>query len=309
MELKSCIGEESCPGKVVARQLCSKHWKRWQRGEPIIDGRPSPTTYIEPGDSYQCNKCLEVKDRDKFYPYAKTCKECIVKQNAEPRKVVLDHYGRVCACCGGEDDLQIDHVNGDGGTHRNRVGGGTAIYRYIIKNDFPEGFQTLCGSCNRSKTDGHRCRLHLPSDIQNALPVLRNLHEKHELLFSEAEALRAVIHDYETEIEFQSRNMDTSRSSRRGYRSRRALIANELKTSPERNNGDIARQFGCHKATVKNIRRELGIPAVGTGAISRGYPAGIKTKALDLWSGGMAYRDIARELDIPAGTVSGWIWG
>jgi len=77
----------------------------------------------------------------------------------ELKKAVLDHYGHTCACCGVTSRLTIDHVNGDGHEHRARVGGGWAIYRWLVKNGFPEGFQTLCRPCNVSKKRGTRCRL------------------------------------------------------------------------------------------------------------------------------------------------------
>jgi hypothetical protein len=73
---------------------------------------------------------------------------------------VLDHYGHACACCGTTDRLTVDHVNGDGNQHREQVGGGWAIYRWIIANNFPPGFQILCRPCNASKKSAQRCRLH-----------------------------------------------------------------------------------------------------------------------------------------------------
>jgi len=38
--------------------------------------------------------------------------------DARARDQVLDHYGRVCVCCGATRGLTIDHVNGDGKAHR-----------------------------------------------------------------------------------------------------------------------------------------------------------------------------------------------
>lgn len=52
-----------------------------------------------------------------------------------------------CACCG-EDHipfLHVDHVDGGGARHRKSVGD---VYRWIIKNNFPNGFRTLCANCN-----------------------------------------------------------------------------------------------------------------------------------------------------------------
>jgi hypothetical protein len=75
------------------------------------------------------------------------------------KAAVLDHYGRACACCGATERLTVDHINGDGDLHRAEVGGGWAIYRWLISNGFPGGFQILCLPCNASKKRGSRCRL------------------------------------------------------------------------------------------------------------------------------------------------------
>jgi hypothetical protein len=76
------------------------------------------------------------------------------------RTQVFDHYGRECKCCGSCVKLVIDHVHGDGKRHREEIGhGGPAMYRWLIANGFPDGFQVLCDPCNKSKSDGDRCRL------------------------------------------------------------------------------------------------------------------------------------------------------
>lgn len=74
---------------------------------------------------------------------------------------VFGHYGSACACCGAADRLTIDHVDGDGREHRARLGNGNtwAVYAWLIKHDFPAGFQVLCRPCNASKKTGTRCRL------------------------------------------------------------------------------------------------------------------------------------------------------
>ena len=56
-----------------------------------------------------------------------------------------------CAKCG-EDNLivlQIDHVKDDGYSHRKIVGG--HVYEWLIRNNFPVGFQVLCANCNWDK--------------------------------------------------------------------------------------------------------------------------------------------------------------
>ena len=85
-------------------------------------------------------------------------------QHEAVRAKILAHYGETCACCGGTEWLSIDHINGGGLKHRiEQFGNKTAcdqLYRWLIKNGFPDGFQVLCRACNSSKAGGERCRLH-----------------------------------------------------------------------------------------------------------------------------------------------------
>jgi len=68
---------------------------------------------------------------------------------------VLTRYGNGMARCVicGEDRLpclSIDHINGDGAKHRRELFGSNTssrTYSWLKKNDYPEGFQTLCMNC------------------------------------------------------------------------------------------------------------------------------------------------------------------
>lgn len=81
------------------------------------------------------------------------------KELAALRQAVFGHYGWTCACCGTTEALTADHIHGDG------LGfAGTQLYRWLVTSGFPDGFQTLCLSCNSSKSSGERCRLdHRPA--------------------------------------------------------------------------------------------------------------------------------------------------
>ncbi len=73
------------------------------------------------------------------------------------RLEIITHYGGQCACCGEAtiEFLAIDHINGGGNKHRKEVigfnCGGEQFYRWLRKNEFPEGFQVLCANCNMAK--------------------------------------------------------------------------------------------------------------------------------------------------------------
>lgn len=73
------------------------------------------------------------------------------------REKVFYHYGRSCICCGEDrfEFLTIDHVDGGGSQHRQQIK--NDLYRWLIKNNYPEGFQTLCYNCNCAKKDRVLC--------------------------------------------------------------------------------------------------------------------------------------------------------
>lgn len=77
------------------------------------------------------------------------------------RQAVLEHYGRVCACCGATEGLSVDHVGGRAPEHRHLPP--RDLRRWLVVNGFPPGFQLLCIPCNSSKGRGARCRIHAPA--------------------------------------------------------------------------------------------------------------------------------------------------
>jgi len=94
-------------------------------------------------------------------------KDNIRKNNAELKADVLTHYSNhpngICACCfiTGIIFLTIDHIDGNGNEHRRTLGlkGGTAFYRYLKSNNYPNNppLQVLCYNCNNAKriNDGY----------------------------------------------------------------------------------------------------------------------------------------------------------
>lgn len=69
----------------------------------------------------------------------------------EAKKQTFNHYGWKCICCGEIEVafLTIDHINNDGAEHRRKVG--PHLYEWLVRNNFPESFQTLCRNCNWAK--------------------------------------------------------------------------------------------------------------------------------------------------------------
>jgi hypothetical protein len=79
------------------------------------------------------------------------------------RTLVFNHYGWSCWCCGSINQPTIDHINGDGREYREQLTGhnisGVPVWRWLVQNGFPEGFQTLCRPCNGSKGTGPACQI------------------------------------------------------------------------------------------------------------------------------------------------------
>jgi hypothetical protein len=67
---------------------------------------------------------------------------------------VLARYSKgfpACECCGEKniEFLTVDHIGGSGNVHRRQIGEG-ALYGWLRKNKFPDGFRVLCMNCNWS---------------------------------------------------------------------------------------------------------------------------------------------------------------
>ena len=79
------------------------------------------------------------------------------KRNWARRVAVLQYYGGntpKCVCCGETRlaFLAVDHKNGKGNEHRRAIGkSGLGFLVWLVKNNFPEGFQVLCHNCNMSR--------------------------------------------------------------------------------------------------------------------------------------------------------------
>lgn len=69
---------------------------------------------------------------------------------------VISHYSNgtmACKRCGFSDirALSIDHIKGNGAKERRTIGmpkgGGDFFYRWLKKQNYPEGYQVLCMNC------------------------------------------------------------------------------------------------------------------------------------------------------------------
>lgn len=125
--------------------------------------------------NYICRNCsvkkskeYYIKNKERVKQYYLDNKEKITKQvklygtnrNLKLKLQVFEHYSNgtmQCNCCKENhiEFLQIDHINCGHKYHnkkkRDNKITGRGLYRYLINNNFPDGYQVLCANCNFAK--------------------------------------------------------------------------------------------------------------------------------------------------------------
>lgn len=136
--------------KHFARGMCSTCYQKYKRETDRESYRKTAREWARANrdKTREKEKRWREKNRDKIREYE--------KKHADKRKIarqklfseVVMHYGGKCSCCGESNMkfLTIDHINNDGAEHKRKIGRG--VHRWLKKNNYPEGFQTLCWNCN-----------------------------------------------------------------------------------------------------------------------------------------------------------------
>lgn len=159
----SVCEKDGCAGKVYARRMCHQHYAQWQINRYHHTHEGSSTRW------YWKNKELIHEKRQKVSQEFNAHQR---NQRRSLKKDILSHYSTdetknpLCAWCGFTDirALCLDHIDNDGETHREALSGlprghgasGSVMYRWVKKNQYPEGFQVLCANCNLIKEFRYR---------------------------------------------------------------------------------------------------------------------------------------------------------
>ena len=90
------------------------------------------------------------------------------------KKDIYDHYGRICMCCGENNEkfLTLDHINNDGFIERKSGeyrGGGISFHIWLRKKKYPSHIQILCWNCNSGKRVNNGICPHEDTKISDAL--------------------------------------------------------------------------------------------------------------------------------------------
>ena len=124
---------------------------------------------------------------------------------ARDRLLALQAYGGEhpkCSCPSCEEDrlpfLSIDHINGDGSQHRKELRtaqkrtketfkhdrtagsdtepGGSVFFRWLRKNNYPDGYRVMCYNCNTARANGP-CPVHEISTVENKYCKITHEHQ------------------------------------------------------------------------------------------------------------------------------------
>lgn len=141
--------------------IYKRNWSKQKRTERFDNGlctycgkkplRPNGRTCQD------CYNKLAPKSKIKNKEY--DLRLLLLKKHRKQR--TMDYYGGKCVCCGeaGLVFLTVDHIDGNGAKHRKQIAPnhkgrglcGDLFYRWLEKNNYPSGFQTLCYNCNIGK--------------------------------------------------------------------------------------------------------------------------------------------------------------
>jgi hypothetical protein len=100
---------------------------------------------------YSSTECQKMNKKQTYREWYNT-KEKLRRKHIKEQ--IFSVYGNMCACCGENElaFLTIDHIDNNGAEHRRLTKAvGIGFYRWLIKNNYPLGFQTLCWNCNCGK--------------------------------------------------------------------------------------------------------------------------------------------------------------
>jgi len=180
---KPVSGSSRC-SKCIDKQNASLYKYRMRRNKSGLCMHPQCTNHIDVGAKHCSEHLQEFRDKarerrqnrvaaglcgcgrqrdSKDHIECEFCRESArISHNKSAiavRDLVLTHYSGgppSCACCGESIRilLSIDHIVGGGNKHRKAVTNGRgseAFYRWLIKNEYPSGYQVLCRNCNYGK--------------------------------------------------------------------------------------------------------------------------------------------------------------
>jgi hypothetical protein len=148
--------------------------------KPKICERCGQSFMRKSGNGKYCPPCREEKlrqweneshHRNPEHYRAKN-RRAAVKLRTKFKQMVVVYYSNgkgACVCCGETqlEFLSIDHINNDGREDRQQHKSwvGSQFYYWLVRNNFPPGYQIMCLNCNVSRGRHGVCVHKLPGTI------------------------------------------------------------------------------------------------------------------------------------------------
>ncbi len=112
-----------------------------------------------------CKICESSRKKESYKRNTNKAKLRSKEYYRKNKREVMDHYGKVCQCCGETrlEFLTLDHIEQDGAEHRRKMNfnntcTGYNFYLWLRKNNWPDmGLQVLCANCNNAKGSCGQC--------------------------------------------------------------------------------------------------------------------------------------------------------
>lgn len=141
--------------KLLSKRICPKCWRGKTNGTSLCEicRLHHKNKQDEAFKNGICVRCFSNPIYRK-----RSCKTCIDKQLLSNKRIKDAAYnaygGYICSCCKEKElsFLSIDHIENDGKLLRKTQGTGTALYRWLVRNNFPKGYQILCMNCQFGKS-------------------------------------------------------------------------------------------------------------------------------------------------------------
>ena len=109
-------------------------------------------------EDYVCKKCCNERAKKWAKKHPEQVKRLLKRFRTKLKLEVFSHYSNglpKCSCCGEThiDFLSIDHVEGNGNKHRQKIHckAGLNFYKWLKTYNFPQGYQVLCMNCQFGK--------------------------------------------------------------------------------------------------------------------------------------------------------------
>lgn len=130
----------------------AKNVKEWQQNNKEKVREYNRKSYLKHLEERRAHR------REYYYSHKVQCNARRRKFYLALKTEVLTYYGNgqfACVVCGENrlPCLSIDHINGGGLKHCRSLGvsPGVQFYIWLKKQDYPEGYQTLCMNCQFMK--------------------------------------------------------------------------------------------------------------------------------------------------------------